>query len=714
MAQFDLRIQNMNCSSCVAKIESRVQKIDGVIQCSVNFALGQAHVEYEEGLEIEQVVADAITDLGYPSVVMKEGEDDQQKDDRSYFWLKFRTIFAILLTLPLVVPMFGEFFGKHIPFPYWIQLLLAAVVQFGAGYPFYMASWKSLKNGSANMDVLVALGTTTAFLFSAAVVIFNVRGYIYFETSAVLISLILLGRLIEHRSKHNAQGGMKALLKMQAKSAHIKQEGHVVEVDINSIKVGDVVVVKPGERIPVDGDVVGGESHVDESMLTGESVPVRKEKGEKAYAGTVNGEGMIEIQSSRLGKETSLGNIIRLVEEAQQSKAPIQKLADKISGIFVPTVLAIALLTFLLWGLIAGDFEEGLISGIAVLVIACPCALGLATPTVIMVACGRGAKEGVLIKDAEGLERASKVNAIIVDKTGTVTEGKLSVDQVESADRHLLQKAASLTIHSDHPISKAITNKAKDQGIQIQGCEAFHSHTGQGLSGAFQGKVYLLGSLRFFKDQRIDLSLYKEQLETDIRVIAALAEDGKCIGFVALADQIKKGSIEAIEKLHQMSKEVYLLSGDRKAVVESVGNTLKVDGSFAEVLPEEKANYVKKLQNDKKVTGMVGDGVNDAPALAAADVGFAIADGTDVAMESASIGLMHSSLANLLTALALSKLTFIKVRQNLFFAFIYNCVGIPLAAFGLFNPMIAGAAMAMSSISVVLNALTLQQKKLYL
>ena len=712
MAYFDLHIRNMNCSSCVAKIEGRVSKIEGTINCSVNFATGQARVEYEEGKDIKQTVADAITELGYPATVIEEGQVYDEEKDHSYFWLKVRTIFAIILTLPLIVPMFGEFFGVDVPFPHWMQLILATIVQFGAGYSFYIASWKSLKNKSANMDVLVALGTTAAYLFSAAVVLFHVRGFLYFETSAVLISLILLGRVIEHHSKNNAQGGMKALLKMQAKSARIKKGNDVVEIPIDEVKKGDIVVVKPGERIPVDGEVVGGESHVDESMLTGESLPVRKDKGEKAYAGTVNGEGMIEVKSSRLGKETSLGNIIRLVEEAQRSKAPIQKLADRISGVFVPIVLGIAFLTFLLWGILAGNWEEGLISGIAVLVIACPCALGLATPTVIMVACGRGAREGVLIKDAVGLEKAGKVDAIIVDKTGTVTEGKLSVDEVASEDENLLLKAASLTMHSDHPISKAITNHAKDQGLQVQGCEAFHSHTGQGLSGTLQGKAYLLGSVRFMEQQKIDLGSFKDKLETDVRVIAAIAEDGKCLGFIALADKVKEGSQEAIAKLHQMNKEVYLLSGDRKAVVESVGKQLNVDGSFAEVLPEDKASYVKKLQDEKKVTGMVGDGVNDAPALAAADVGFAIAEGTDVAMESASVGLMHSSLGNLLTALSLSKVTFVKIRQNLFFAFVYNCVGIPLAAFGLLNPMIAGAAMAMSSISVVLNSLTLQRKNL--
>lgn len=704
MASFDLQIRNMNCSSCVAKIEGQVGKIEGVISCSVNFASGQARVEYEEGKEVQQTVAAVISDLGYPAEVMEEGKVYEEETDRSYLWLKFRTFFSMILTLPLLLPMVGVSVVPHV-----VELLLATVVQVVGGYSFYIASWKSLKSGSANMDVLVALGTTAAFLFSAAVVLLGVRGYLYFETSAVLISLILLGRVIEHHSKNNAQGGMKALLKMQAKSARIKKGSEEMEVAIDQVSIGEVVVVKPGERIPVDGEVVNGNSHVDESMLTGESLPIRKEKGISVFAGTINGEGVLEVKSSRLGSETSLGNIIRLVEEAQRSKAPIQKLADKVSGIFVPIVLALAFLTLVLWGILSGDWEEGLINAIAVLVIACPCALGLATPTVIMVACGRGAREGILVKDAEGLEKAHTVQALVVDKTGTVTQGKLSVDQIESQDPQFLQKASSLTTHSDHPVSKAITHFAKDQGGTIQGCEAFHSHSGQGLSGTFQGKAYLLGSLRFFNTQNIDLGPYKGALESDVRVIAALAEDGVCIGFIALADQMKEGSIEAVHQLRLMGREVHLLSGDRKAVVASVAKELGVDGYFAEVLPEEKANYVKKL---KKVTGMVGDGVNDAPALAAADVGFAIAEGTDVAMESATIGLMRSNLMSLVAALNLSRFTFLKIRQNLVFAFVYNCIGIPLAAFGLLNPMVAGAAMALSSISVVLNSLTLQSKKL--
>ncbi len=610
--------------------------------------------------------------------------------------MKLRTILAILLSIPLILPMLGLW---H-PHPY-LQLTLATIVQFGAGYSFYVGAYQSTKAKTAGMDTLVALGTSAAYFYSLFAVIFGFTTHLYFETSAVLIALILLGRYFEQRSKDKARGGMKALLQMEAKKARTK-EGK--EVPIEQVKVGDTIIVRPGERVPVDGEVIGGTSHLDESMLTGESVPVRKEKGEQAFAGTMNGEGILEIRATRLGSETSLGHIIRLVQEAQGSKAPIQRLADKISSIFVPIVLAVSVVTFFIWGFAAHDWTEGLISAIAVLVIACPCALGLAVPTVIMVACGQGAKEGVLIKNVEGLERAHKVDTFIVDKTGTVTEGKLSIGAVHSSlpDEEFLRKAASLAQHSDHPISLAIAKETKGEEV-----ENFESHSGKGLSATYQGKRIFLGSLSFLESQGITV----ENPEGETGVIVALAEDKTYLGYLVLTDQIKKDTKEAILALHGLGKKVYLLSGDREPVVASVAQALEMDGYFAEVLPDEKAKHVKEFQEKKATVGMVGDGVNDAPALATADVGFAVASGTDVAMESATIGLMRSNLSNLLTAVQLSRKTFVKIRQNLFFAFFYNCLGIPLAAFGLLNPMIAGAAMGLSSISVVLNSLTLRSTK---
>lgn len=610
--------------------------------------------------------------------------------------VKLRTFLTLILAFPLILPMLGLW---HPP-PY-VQLILATIVQFGAGYSFYVGAYQSMKAKTAGMDTLVALGTSAAYFYSLFAVIFQFSKDLYFETSAVLIALILLGRYFEQRSKEKAQGGMKALLQMAAKKARMK-DGK--EVSIEQVAVGDTVIVRPGERVPVDGDVISGTSHLDESMLTGESVPVQKKKGDQAFSGTMNGEGVLEIQATRLGSETSLGHIIRLVQEAQGSKAPIQKLADKISAIFVPIVLAVAFITFFIWGLAVDDWLEGLLSGIAVLVIACPCALGLAVPTVIMVACGQGAKEGVLIKNVEGLERAHKVDTFIVDKTGTVTEGKLSVAAVHSSlsDEEFLRKAAALAQHSDHPVSQAIAKKI--EGFPV---EEFQSYSGKGLSGNVQGKKLFLGSLSFLESQGIST----ENSAQETGMIVALAEEKKYLGYLVLSDQIKKDTKEAIDALHALGKKVYLLSGDRKPVVAEVARALGIDGYFAEVLPAEKARHVKEFQEKEAIVGMVGDGVNDAPALATADVGFAVASGTDVAMESATIGLMRSNLSNLLTAVQLSRKTFIKIRQNLFFAFFYNCLGIPLAAIGLLNPMIAGAAMALSSISVVLNSLSLQGKK---
>ncbi|MCB1110160.1 MAG: copper-translocating P-type ATPase [Chlamydiia bacterium] len=692
MASYDFTIRDMNCSSCVAKIEKRLMQEEGVSKATVNFASGTAKVTVEEESLRPEALAKIITEMGYPMVL--KGDEEKAPSD---VWLKVRTFGAILLAAPLLIPMLGGHLSVS------VQMVLATFVQFGAGYSFYIGSYKSLRSGTANMDVLVALGTSAAYFYSLAAAIFYFSTHLYFETSAVLIALILLGRFFEHKSKQNAQSGMKALLKMEAKSARIKKEGGFKEVPIEAVTHGDLVIVRPGESVPVDGEVVEGVSHLDESMLTGESVPVQKEKGKMVFAGTLNKEGSLEIKATRLGKETSLGKIIRLVEEAQGSKAPIQRLADQISGIFVPIVLGIALLTFLIWGWGMHDWLEGLISGIAVLVIACPCALGLAVPTVIMVACAQGAKQGVLVKDAEGLELAVRVEALVIDKTGTVTEGNLSVSAMYTSlsEEAFLKKAATLARYSNHPLSEAITKRA--EGLPLEEVKDFKSHDGKGLSG----KGFLLGSPRFLKEQGVDCSAFDMDGETD--VVVALAEGKQCTGYFTLSDQIKEDSAEAVAALHRLGKKVYLLSGDRRPVVEAVANTLSLDGFYAEVLPEDKAKVVQAFQEKEQVVGMVGDGINDAPALALADVGFAIASGTDVAMENASIGLMRSNLTNLLDAIRLSKKVFVKIRQNLFFAFFYNCAGIPLAALGLLNPMIAGLAMALSSISVVLNSLTIRR-----
>lgn len=701
MKKYDLNIEKMSCSSCVAKIEGRVKKEKGVIDCHVNFPTKIATVTVKEGGPTFETLAKIITDLGYPATIKKDGESKK----KTHLWIYIQTFGAIFLALPLVIPMMGELFGQKWALPPLVQLILATLVQFGGGYTFYSSMFRGLKSFSANMDTLVALGTSAAYFYSLFAFFFQFSNHLYFETSTVLIALILLGRFFEHRATEKTRGGMKALLKMQSKEAMVKVNGEIKTLPIDQVQKGDKILVRPGDKIPVDGEIVSGKTHIDESMLSGESLPVRKNVGDRALAGTINGEGSLEIITTRLGKETSLGNIIRMVEEAQNSKAPIQRIADKISGIFVPIVLFIALVTFFVWGLIVGEWKEGLLSGIAVLVIACPCALGLAVPTVIMVACGVGARNGILIKDAAGLEKANKITAFIIDKTGTVTEGKLSVKKFQSEidEEEFLNIAASLAIHSDHPVSKGIASLRTGREILD-----FKLYSGKGISGIYDGKKVFLGSLSFFEEEKLDLGKFRELTSKESEILTFIGVEKRCVGFFILSDQIKEDSKRSIKKLHDWGKKVYLISGDRKEVVEAVGREIGVDRFFAQVLPENKVDHVKKLKEEGEIVGMVGDGINDAPALAFSDVGFAVAEGTDVAMESATIGLMRSHLTNLLMALDLSKITVHKIRQNLFFALIYNCLGIPLAALGLLNPMIAGTAMALSSISVVANALSIR------
>lgn len=697
-------VENMNCASCVAKIEKRVMQLEGVLSCSVNFASGQARVEYIPTKISKEEIAKAITDLGY-----KTSQEKKEKD-LGYIHLLWRMIISCILSLPLLVPMFFLFAGIDIELPGTIQFIIASIVQFYGGWPFYKGSFTSLKSGYANMDVLVALGTSVAYFFSAANVFYSFSMHLYFETSSVLIALILVGKVLEYRSKLLAKGGMKALLKMQVKAALVKEGSDFVEKPIEEITVNETVLVRGGERVPVDGEVLSGNSYVDESMLTGESIPVEKESGSKVFAGTVNGEGALEIKAEKLGKDTALGHIIRLVEEAQASKAPIQKLVDKISAVFVPAVLVVSVITFFLW-LFLGEMREGMLAAIAVLVIACPCALGLATPTVIMVACGKGAREGILIKDAAALERANKIKALVIDKTGTVTEGKLSIEDMQhfEVDRNrAMALAGGIAQVSSHPLALALLTYLREQNVEFVSAANTTEVPGKGVKAEIDGETYFFGSLDFLKENHIELG--DIQFEKETRTLIALGSSEKLLGTFALQDKIRENSKQAADLLKEKGIELYLLSGDREAVVSHVAEEIGVTGYFAGVLPEEKASHVEKLKNKGLATGMVGDGVNDAPALASADVGFAIASGTDVAMESASIGLMKSSLISVVEAINLSKLSIRKIHQNLFFAFIYNILLIPLAALGYLNPMIAGAAMALSSISVVLNAALLNKR----
>ncbi len=696
--KYILKVNGITCASCVASIEEGLSKIEGVKEVLVNFSSREVSIETDSDAVSKNTLINHLERMGYPL-------ENETKPDRSLALLKFRCYLSLLLSAPLVIPMIAKFFGFDFSINPYLEWTLATVVQFFGGYPFYKNSWSSIKARALNMDVLVALGTTAAYLFSVYNLLFEENAFLYFETSSVLISLILLGRVFEKKAYQSAEKGMTALLKMQAKDARVKRSGSIINVPIQDVVIKDIVVVRPGENLPVDGEVIAGQSHVNESMLTGESKPIRKEIGMKVSAGTLNGQGMLEIQVTEIGEKTSLGKIIRLVKVAQTSKAPVQKLVDKIAGIFIPIVLIISFVTFILWLIFGSDVKESVINAVSVLVIACPCALGLATPTVIMVATSKGAKGGILIKNAESLERGNKVQVLLIDKTGTVTEGRLSMEEDVGG---VLDIAAALAKHSEHPISKAIGEKAKN----VNGVDNFLEVPGKGVQGTIDGKKYFLGSLPFIQTVTSKSDPNTIELQKEERIIAAVSDEEKCLGYIALSDRIKEGSKEAIERLHLLGKKIYLLSGDRLKVVEKVASELGMDGFFAEVLPEDKTQKVEEFKQKGLVVGMVGDGVNDAPALAASDVGFAVHSGTDVAMESASIGLMKNHLGVLADSLVLFKQTFWKIRENLFFAFIYNIIGIPLAAFGFLNPMVAGGAMALSSISVVLNALHLANKKL--
>lgn len=707
-------VHGMHCASCVGEIEQKLGSIDGILSAKVNFASTKALVSFDESKVSKETISNAIKELGYHAAFDEKTHDEHSGHhmglDKS---LIARMSIAIILAAPLLIPMLFDLFGLHVVINGYVQLSLASVVQFGCGYPFYINCYKALKNKSANMDVLVALGTSAAYGFSLYSLIDGRFNELYFETSAVLIALILLGRYFEEKSKKGAQSGMKSLLKMQPKAALVKRDGEFKEISIDEVVKGDLLLVKPGSSIPVDGVVMDGSTHIDESMLTGESAPVEKSKDSKVFSGSVNGDGSIQIQAEKLGSETSLGKIISLVEEAASSKAPVQKLADKVSAVFVPIVLGISIVTFIIWFIVSFNLERSILSAVSTLVIACPCALGLATPTVIMVAVSKGASVGVLIKSAESFEKAKNIQSIVVDKTGTVTEGKLALDQVVGENREfLMQIAASLSLHSDHPVAKALIKAAEKSHVEKKEVSDYSSIPGKGVSAKVDGVLYHFGSKKFMQELGVSLSEVEKELDKQDQMLVILADQTKTIGFFTYTDPIKPGSKEAIENIKRMGIEVFMLSGDRESVVKKVASELSLDGYYAEALPENKAKYVQDLKAKNKVVAMVGDGVNDAPALAAADVAFAVGSGTDVAMENAEIGLMRSSLENLTQAVKLSKMTSSKVRQNLGFAFIYNVLGIPIAAFGLLNPMIAGFAMALSSICVVLNAISLKLKKL--
>ncbi|MCE7914734.1 MAG: Cu(2+)-exporting ATPase [Nitrosomonas sp. PRO4] len=715
-----LQLGKMTCAACAGHIEKALNKLPGVT-ATVNVATETARVIFKPGLVTTGQLIEAVVNAGYDAHEISELNHTEEKARRHAAYQAELRLFWIsaILTLPLVLQMGAMFSGHEMEMlPNWVQWLLATPVQFWIGKRFYTGAWHALRGGGANMDVLVALGTSMAYLFSTVVTFFELDQHVYFEASAAIITLVLLGKLMEARAKSRTSEAIEALIRLQPKTARIERNGEIVEVPANSLQVDDIFIVRPGEYLPVDGVVVEGSSSVNESMLTGESLPVSKQAGAKVFAATLNQQGLLKCRATSVGAHTQLAAIIHLVEEAQGSKAPIQRMADTISGIFVPVVVVISILTLAITWWLMNDFVAALVHAVAVLVIACPCALGLATPTAIMVGTGRGAQAGVLVKNAAALEHAEKIQTIIMDKTGTLTEGKPEVTDIAPTAsinaQDLLQIAASLEQGSEHPLARAILESAQKQQLQLQSIQDFSAITGSGIRANIRDTQYLLGSPKFLAQQGLDpneaqIIALQSEGKTVIGVACITADNPQILGYLAIADRLRNTSVRAVKQLQAMGIEVVMLTGDNSVTAAAIAKRTGITHYRAEVLPQDKAAEVSKMKAQGKFTAMVGDGINDAPALAAADVSFAIGAGSDVAIEAADITLIRNDLMSVADAISLSRATLKKIRQNLFFAFVYNILGIPLAAIGMLNPVIAGAAMAMSSVSVVSNSLLLKR-----
>lgn len=715
-----LQLHKITCAACAGHIEKALTKLPAVT-ATVNVTTETAIVNFIPGLVTVENLIDAVVKAGYEANEISEsGHAEEKARHQAAYQAELRLFWiSAILTMPLALQMGAMFSGNEMNMlPHWLQWLLATPVQFWIGRRFYMGAWHSLRGGGANMDVLVALGTSMAYFFSAAVTLFGLDQHVYFEASAAIITLVLLGKLMEARAKGKTSEAIEALIKLQPKTARIERNGEIFEVPASTLQVNDVFIVRPGENLPVDGVVMEGSSSVNESMLTGESLPIGKQPGAKVFAATVNQQGLLKCRATSVGAQTQLAAIIHLVEEAQGSKAPIQRMADTISGIFVPIVVGISILTLCITWWLTGGFVTALINAVSVLVIACPCALGLATPTAIMVGTGRGAQIGVLVKNAAALEHAEKIQTVIIDKTGTLTEGKPEVTDIvpmESLNKQdLLQIAASLEQGSEHPLARAVSESAKKLQLQLQPIDDFVAITGSGITARLHDTKYLLGSPKFLKQHNIaideqKISSLQAEGKTVIGVALVTRNTGKVLGYLAIADQLRDTSFGAIKELQSLGIEVIMLTGDNTVTAETIAKRTGITQYRAEVLPQDKAAEVAKIKASGRFTAMVGDGINDAPALAAADVSFAIGAGSDVAIEAADITLIRNDLMSVVDAISLSRATLRKIRQNLFFSFIYNILGIPLAAIGMLNPVIAGAAMAMSSVSVISNSLLLKR-----
>lgn len=713
----DFSIGGMTCASCVGRVEQAISRLPGVTKVAVNLATEEAHVQFVAGSLTTAQIAAAVQKAGYDATPKVANIKPAQKKGHE----GAHVIVATLLMLPLVLPMLGDLFGLHWMLPAWLQFLLATPVQFYLGARFYRAGWKALRAKTGNMDLLVALGTSAAYglsIYQWLTADASAMPHLYFEAAAVVITLVLLGKWLEARAKRQTTDAIRALQALRPEQARVRRDGIDIDVPIDAVRVGDLVVVRPGERLAVDGEIAEGESHVDESLVTGESLPVARRAGDRVTGGAVNGEGLLLVKTTAIGAESTLSRIIRMVESAQAEKAPIQRLVDRVSAVFVPVVLVAALLTFAGWWVFSGNWQQGVLNAVAVLVIACPCALGLATPTAIMAGTGVAARYGILIKDATALETAHRVGMVAFDKTGTLTEGKptlVAAVAVSGDSSELLGLAGAIQRNSEHPLARAVMEAAKQQSVAVADAQSMTALPGRGVQARVEGRSLAIVSTRHIAELKLAIPValtgQSTALQQDGRTVSWLidVDAAQIIGLLAFGDTLKPSALAAISHLHELDVKTALVSGDNRGSAEAVGKQLGIDEVHAEVLPADKARIIASLKSGGRWVAMVGDGINDAPALAAADIGIAMSTGTDVAMHAAGITLMRGDPALVADALDISRRTYAKIRQNLFWAFFYNAVGIPAAALGLLNPMIAGAAMAFSSVSVVSNALLLKR-----
>ena len=728
MKKTEITITGMHCASCTTIITKALKKIPAVVDASVNFATARAQVMYDEQEATEKELIQAIQSKGYGALL--GGKQDsfalqakiQRREIRR---LKKLFYISLIFAIPtFMIAMVFMWVGINLVLSDYILWALATPVQFYIGYDFYKGAWTALKNKSANMDTLIALGTSAAYFFSVYAILFDPSIGEYFEISAILITLVVMGRLLESLAKGKTSEAIKKLMQLSPKVAIVLREGKEMRISVDDVVVGDTIIVKPGEKIAVDGTVLQGSSSIDESMITGESMPVAKQVGDTVVGGTINKQGSFHFTATKVGANTTLSHIVKLIEEAQGNKAPIQRYADSISGYFVPIVVIIAIVTFITWFAAGQGFSFALITAVAVLVIACPCALGLATPTAIMVGTGKGARKGILIKGGEALETAHSITHVIFDKTGTITHGKPVVTDIvslSSDEDTVLMLAASIEKSSEHPLAEAIVTRADRDALPVSVVSHFHAESGKGVIGIIKRKKYLFGNEALIHDANIALEKHIAQihtLESEGKTVMILADEKNVLGLVAVADTIRESAAHAVRLLHKMHITVYMITGDNERTARAIARQAGITNIFAHVLPHEKADYVKKLQRKGKVA-MIGDGINDAPALAQADLGIAMGSGTDVAMETGDIVLMRNDPYDAVRSIRLSKQTMTKIKQNMFWALIYNVLGIPLAAGVLYpftgwllSPIIAGAAMALSSVSVVTNSLLLKRKKL--